>query len=348
MTDLPVVTGPSEWRHPDAEWILQTRKALDYWSSRCPTSPTSSVLGSGAIAAAEQAFSMLHGGRPALLLPSATYALRVGLQVAGVQPGDEVLCAGIDWPASLAAIRSLGASPVCVVVSPETLTIDPAAAVRARTDKTRALVACHLHGICADIPLLRRAVPGVVIIEDAAQAFRSRLDKRLAGTLGDIAVMSLGPGKHIDAGEGGVLLFADRDTRDAAVAVACHPLRQMLDGVVGSGDDGLVIRPHPMTAVLALYALSKWPSQTAGSQRELRRLLAADKAIRPLGDAERHESSQSHIPVLVPEDSAYPAPAGVRWVQSGAQVLPCISAAERVSASRLLSGVRLAAQEHAG
>jgi hypothetical protein len=41
-------------------------------------------------------------------MPSATYALRVGLQVIGVQRGDEVLCAAIDWPSGFAAITRVG------------------------------------------------------------------------------------------------------------------------------------------------------------------------------------------------------------------------------------------------
>src|SRR5262249_35110470 len=154
-----------------------------------------------AIAAAEAAFSAMHGARPALLLPAATYAIRVGLQVLGVRPGDEVICAAVDWTAGFSAIASLSARPVPVPVDPATCTLDPAAAARARTRVTRAVIACHLHGICADVPALRRLLPDVGIVEDASQALGSRLDGHLAGTLGDIAVLSLGPGKQIDAGE---------------------------------------------------------------------------------------------------------------------------------------------------
>src|SRR5262249_5830126 len=154
----------------------------------------------------EVAFSRLHDGRPALLLPSATYALRVALQALGVRTGDEVICPVIDWLAAFAAITSLGATPVLAAVAPQTITSDPLAAARAPTSPTRAVIACHLHGICADILPLRRHLPGIGICEDASQAFGACLDGRRAGTLGDVAVLSLGPGKHIDAGEGGILL----------------------------------------------------------------------------------------------------------------------------------------------
>jgi hypothetical protein len=52
--------------HPDCDWIRQVRGALDRWEATAPATPTSSVLGGGAIAAAEDAFSSLIGGRPAV------------------------------------------------------------------------------------------------------------------------------------------------------------------------------------------------------------------------------------------------------------------------------------------
>lgn len=177
--------------HPDRGWIETVRSALDRWAATSSGSPTSSVLGGGAIAAAEAAFSELHAGRPALLLPSATYALRVALQAAGAVPGDEVICGAIDWPAGYAAISSLGATPVPVAADPRTLTLDPAAVAAARTPRTRAVIACHLHGVCADVPAIRRMLPDVTVIEDVAQALGNRMDGHLAGTLGDMAILSL-------------------------------------------------------------------------------------------------------------------------------------------------------------
>lgn len=337
--------GPAELGqgHPDRGWIADVREALDRWAGAAPSSPTSSVLGGGAITAAEAAFSDLHDGRPALLLPSASYALRVGLQVLGVTVGDEVLCAAIDWPSGLAAIASLGATPVPVAVDPATLTLDPGAAAAARTPRTRAIVACHLHGICADVPAIRRLLPGVAVLEDAAQAFGSRIDGRLAGTLGDAAVLSLGPGKQIDAGEGGVLL-CDRITRhEQAIAAACHPLRQLLTGMPDADPAALAIRPHPMTAVLALHRLARWsPAAAQSAHAETTRRLAGDGRVRLLGDRGRHESSNAHVPVLLSADGTTAPPPGVRWSRSGAQILPGLTANDHGSATRLLARVRLA------
>jgi dTDP-4-amino-4,6-dideoxygalactose transaminase len=329
--------------HPDRAWIETVRSALDRWATTNSGSPTSSILGGGAIAAAEAAFSELHAARPALLLPSATYALRVALQAGGVVPGDEVICGEIDWASGYAAVSSLGARPVPVAADPRTLTLDPAAAAAARTARTRAVIACHLHGVCADVPAIRRLLPGVTVIEDVAQALGNRMDGRLAGTMGDMAVLSLGPGKPLDAGEGGVLLSDGYARHDRAVAVACHPLRQLLTGLPDPDPAALAIRPHPVTAVLALHQLTGWsPAAARARYAETARRLSGQPALRLLADARRHGMSQPQVPVLLDSDDASPPP-GVRWSRSGAQVLPGLAAADRQHARRLLARVRIAA-----
>jgi DegT/DnrJ/EryC1/StrS aminotransferase family len=335
----PVRASPG---HPDRAWIGAVRSALDWWAAAESDSPTSSILGGGAIAAAEAAFSELHDGRPALLLPSASYALRVALQVADVTCGDEVICGAVDWPSGYAAIRSLGAIPVPVAADPRTLTLDPAAVASVRTPRTGAVIACHLHGICADVPAIRRLLPSVAVIEDAAQAFGCRLDGQPAGTLGDVAVLSLGPGKQIDAGEGGVLLCDGAARHQRAVAIACHPLRQLLTGLPSPDPAALAIRPHPVAATLALHRLASWSAATARSRRaETARRLAGTGPLRLLGDARRHDNSNPHVPVLLGMPGTDPPP-GVRWVRSGAQVLPGLAAADHELAARLLARVRLA------
>jgi DegT/DnrJ/EryC1/StrS aminotransferase family len=334
--------------HPDRPWIAVVRSALDWWATAAPHSPTSSVLGGGAIAAAEAAFSEQHEGRLALLLPSATYALRVALQVVGVAQGDEVICGAVDWPSGYAAILSLGAVPVPVLADQRTLTLGAAAAAAARTSKTRAVVACHLHGVCADVPAIRRLMPGLAVIEDAAQAFGCRLDGRLAGTMGDAAVLSLGPGKQIDAGEGGVLLCGDRAGYDRAVMIACHPLRQLLAGLPDPDPAALGIRPHPAAAVLALHRLAGWSPASAQSCRgQTVKLLAGHAGVRVLGVGSRHVSVRPAVPVLLRTPGVNPPP-GVCWTPSGAQVLPGLSSADSRLATDLLARVRLASAMQGG
>jgi hypothetical protein len=296
--------------------------ALTHWSSQAAgIRPTSQVTGGGAIAAAEAAVSRLHGGRPAVLLPSATYALRVALTTLEVRAGDEVLLPAIDWPASWAAVSSLGAKPVPVHPDPATLTISPAAAGAARTRSTRAVIACHLHGIAADVPALRHALPGLPVIEDCAQALGSSLDGAPTGTLGDIAVFSFGPGKQIDAGEAGMLLAADDDLHRAAILACAHPVRQLLSGVAEVDAWRFSIRPHPAAALLAVYELARWSPRQGQELAARTRWLLADSGASALGDDPRRTTASSAVPVLVDAgDNARPPP-GIAWARTGAQIL---------------------------
>jgi dTDP-4-amino-4,6-dideoxygalactose transaminase len=171
----------------------------------------------------------------------------------------------LDWTATRQAVRSLGAVPVPVAIDAATLTLSPTAATGARTDRIRAAVACHLHGVPADVPAMRDALPGLPLVEDCAASFDSALDGQPVGTLGDVAVFSLGPGKTIDAGEGGVLVFASTTLHRAAVTRPTHPLRQSVTGLDAATacSEGLLIRPHPLAAILALHELSRWDRDAA-------------------------------------------------------------------------------------
>lgn len=285
--------------HPDRDLLTRTRAALDHWSTHpSARTPTSSILATGAIAALEAAISAHHNDIPAMFLPSAGYALCIAMTALGIGPGDEVLLPALDWPASHAAVRNAGARPVPVTVDADTLTIDPRACLRAATPHTRAIVASHLHGVCADIPALRARLPHVPIIEDCAAAMGSTLDGCRAGTMGDIAVLSFGPGKQIYAGEGAILLTADPPTRRRALTASAHPLRVNLFGLEPD-PTAVIVRPHPLAAILALHALHQWdPAAAAQAHRACATVLASDPAVTVLGYDNRRTNSSATVATL--------------------------------------------------
>lgn len=294
--------------HPDREWIDGVVEALGSWLGTRVPAPTSQLVAGGAVVRAEKQLSRLHGDRPALLMPSATYALWVALRALGVRPGDEVLIPQYDWTSSLAVVRELGARPVVVPADPATLTIDPAAAAELRTRRTRAVVATHLFGIPADVPALEVALPGLVIVEDCAQAFGSVLDGRPVGSLGDAAVFSFGPGKRIDVGELGALLLRDDELRERALRHSAHPIRQRIGGISAPALDNLSIRPHPLAAVLLTVALDLDDSRALidHRQRIAARALAAGLPL--IGVDSRRGVASAVIPFGgdSPDDAALP------------------------------------------
>ncbi len=106
----------------------------------------------------------------------------------------------------------LGAKPVFVDIDPRTFNLDPQRIEAAITDRTKAIIAVHVFGQCAEMDAInsiaaRHQVP---VIEDAAQAIRATYNGRPAGTLGDVACLSFYPTKNLGGfGEGGMMLTND-------------------------------------------------------------------------------------------------------------------------------------------
>jgi len=172
------------------------------------------------VAAFEKAFASRHQVEHALATTSCTTALHLILAALGVGPGDEVIVPAFTWVATANVVLYCGATPVLVDVDPRTFNIDPKQ-IPARISKhTKAIIAVHLFGLCADIDAIQAAAPGIPIIEDAACAAGSAYKGRPAGSLGIAAAFSFHPRKSITTGEGGMVT-----TRDASLAERCNILR---------------------------------------------------------------------------------------------------------------------------
>lgn len=158
------------------------------------------------------------GAKHAVAVGNGTDALHLALRARGVGPGDEVVTTSISAAFSALAILHAGARPVFVDVDPLTLAIDPAAAARAITPRTKAIMPVHLYGHPADVdPLLALARQhGLVLLEDACQAHGALYKGRAVGTLAGeqgLGALSFYPTKNLGAlGDGGAVLVNDPDT----------------------------------------------------------------------------------------------------------------------------------------
>ena len=94
----------------------------------------------------ERQFAELVGAPYAVAVTSGTAAIFLGLAACGVGPGDEVLVLDMTFIATANAVRLAGATPVLVDVDRATLTMDPVAAERAISRRTKAIVPVHVTG----------------------------------------------------------------------------------------------------------------------------------------------------------------------------------------------------------
>lgn len=234
--------------------VRAVREAIE--AARGDWSQISALAGTGPVEALEQAFCDYLGVRHALALSSGTAAIHAALVACGVGPGDEVVAPTYTWGQSVAPVLHLGAVPVFVDIEPTSLTIDPGQVETAISSRTKAIIAVHLFGHPAAMDALRSiaATAGIALIEDAAQALGARLDGRLVGGLGDCGCFSLGRGKIVSGGEGGVLVTNRTDVYERAVAATQHPLRQIYElGAARRRESELShnFRIHPLAAVIA-------------------------------------------------------------------------------------------------
>ena len=154
---------------------------------------------------------------------SATAGLHLALEAMGLGPGDEVITTTHTFTATAEVVRYLGADVVLVDIDPATLNIDPKQVEAAITPRTRCIIPVHYAGLAVDmIAILDIARKhGLRVLEDAAHALPTTLEKELIGTMGsDATVFSFYANKTITTGEGGMLV-----TRDAALAKRAQVMR---------------------------------------------------------------------------------------------------------------------------
>src|SRR5262249_18485234 len=149
--------------------------------------------------------------RHAVATANGTVALHLALAVLGIGPGDEVLVPDLTFVATANAVHYAGAVPVLVDVDPRTWGMDPEAARRKLTPRTRVILPGHLYGRPVDLnPLLGLAAEhGLPVVEDAAEAHGARYKGRRVGALGRIGAFSFYGNKIFTTGEGGALVTND-------------------------------------------------------------------------------------------------------------------------------------------
>lgn len=196
------------------------------------------VLRSGWIASGpnvlkfEQALSEYHEGRPARVVTSATAALELALQVAGVGPGAEVITSAMSFFAAPNMIVKVGAKPVFVDCDLITRNIDFDQVEASITPRTRAIMPTHFAGLPVDIERLYAIAHkhGLRVIEDAALAIGSRWRGRRIGAFGDLVVLSFHPNKNMTTIEGGALLMSDEAEVKLFEKLRFHGIVRLPDG----------------------------------------------------------------------------------------------------------------------
>lgn len=165
---------------------------------------------------------------------SGTAAIFLALVGVGVGAGDEVIVPDVTFIATANAVTLTGAKPVLVDIDPQKLTLDPQCTENAITARTKAIVPVHISGRSADLGATMNIAKrhGLMVVEDAAEAFLSKCKFGYLGTVGIAGCYSLSPNKTVTTGQGGLIA-----TNDDRLHARLRELKDQGRPVRGTGGD---------------------------------------------------------------------------------------------------------------
>jgi len=195
-----IAEGPPSW--PPADEAV--RQALD----RAYTDGSWGQYHGPHVELLEARLAQMHGVDQVRTCCSGTFAVELALRSLGVRAGDEVILAGYDFGGNFRSIEAIGAKPVLVDIGENDWCMDIEQIAEAVSPKTRAVVASHMHGCLVRMRELRSLADkfDLRLVEDACQTPGATVDGRMAGSWGDVGVLSFGGSKLLTAGRGGAIL----------------------------------------------------------------------------------------------------------------------------------------------
>ena len=174
----------------------------------------------GEVALLEQEFAARVGAKYCLAVASGGYAMACGLRAIGVRPGDRVLTNAFTLAPVPGAIASVGAVPVFVGVT-EGLVID-LDDLAAKADQAEVLMLSHMRGHICDMDRLMAIcdAANVRVIEDCAHTMGAAWRGLPSGRHGVLGCYSCQTYKHVNSGEGGLLITDDEEVAARAVMLS--------------------------------------------------------------------------------------------------------------------------------
>lgn len=184
------------------------------------------ILGA-AVTTLEAEVAALSRTKYAIGCANGTDAILLAMRALDIGAGDEVVTSPFTFFATAGTIHNVGAKPVFVDIDPRTFNIRPDLAAAAVTSRTKAVIPVDLFGQMAPIEEIRRLLPAMPIIEDAAQSIgaRRKIDGswRMAGEAATIGTFSFFPSKNLGGyGDGGMMVTQDEAIRDRLMRLRTH------------------------------------------------------------------------------------------------------------------------------
>jgi dTDP-4-amino-4,6-dideoxygalactose transaminase len=176
----------------------------------------------GETALLEIEFAQYTGAKYCLAVASGGYAMATALRAAGAKAGDTVLTNAFTLAPVPGAIASVGCLPVFVEATESLVLCLDDLALKIASTSARFLMLSHMRGHIVDMDALmvicRSA--GVIVIEDCAHTMGAHWNDVPSGRHGHVGCYSTQTFKHLNSGEGGLLVTDDADLMARAIILS--------------------------------------------------------------------------------------------------------------------------------
>jgi dTDP-4-amino-4,6-dideoxygalactose transaminase len=267
MSELALLGGPKTRTEPYPEWPVWDQRDIDAvieviksgrWGGYPYPGPKTAELA--------RKFALMQGGGYAVPMANGTVTMEVALRAADIGWGDEVIVPAYTFQATASAPMAAGAVPVIVDIEPNSYCLNPNAAEKAITPKTKAIIPVHIGSNMADMDAIMALAQkhGLLVIEDCAHAHGAKWNGRGAGTIGHFGSFSLQSSKTLTTGEGGILLCRTPELAAKAASIIDCGRPHALGGGEDSNMDyqmGANFRLSEIAAALALVGIERFPEQ---------------------------------------------------------------------------------------
>lgn len=149
---------------------------------------------------------------PTVPLNSGRSAIYLALKSLGISQNDEVLIQAFTCNAVPNPVLWVGAVPIYVDINRENLNMSLTDLEKKITPRSKAIIVQHTFGNPAPIREILKIAEQykLKVIEDCAHALGAKVDGKLLGTFGDLAILSFGREKVISSLTGGALIVNDQ------------------------------------------------------------------------------------------------------------------------------------------
>ncbi len=287
-------------------------------------------IGNSKVPEFEEKFAAYVGVKQGICVTNGTSALEIALRAADVSRGDEVIVPPYTFMATASAVLMANGIPVFADIDPDTYNIDPDAAEKAITERTKAIIPVHIGGCPADMDRIMEIARkhDLIVIEDCAQAHCAEWKGKRVGSIGDMGCFSFQSSKNLCAGEGGIITANNQELGDKCWSY--HNCGRVKSGgwydhrVLGSN-----FRMTGWQAAILLAQMERLDEQTEIRNRNgiyLSEKLSEIEGIKPAKRDERVTKHAYHLYVFRYDAEKFGGQPRSRFLQAlGAEGIPCSS-----------------------